>query len=50
MEIGYIQYEVAFGDFEANAAKIRDLVGHAESADLLVLPELCFSCARLVKS
>ncbi len=43
MKIGYLQYEVAFGDFEANAAKIRDLVGRAESADLLVLPELCFS-------
>lgn len=43
MFAGYLQYPVAFGDFAANAARVRELVARAEGADLLVLPELAFS-------
>jgi 5-aminopentanamidase len=40
---GYLQYEVVFGDWDANAAQVRDLIAQAKGADLLVLPELAFS-------
>lgn len=43
MRVGYLQYAVAFGDFEQNAARVRALVASAPPADLLVLPELAFS-------
>jgi len=43
MRAGYVQYEVKFGDFAANAARVRALVAQAAPADLLVLPELAFS-------
>lgn len=43
MRAGYLQYEVVFGDFDANAARIRALIAQAGPADLLVLPELAFS-------
>lgn len=39
----YLQYEVAFGDWSANAATIRRLLAGAPNFDLLVLPELAFS-------
>jgi predicted amidohydrolase len=39
----YLQYEVAFGDWAANAATIRRLLADAPDPDLLVLPELAFS-------
>ena len=39
----YLQYEVAFGDWSANAATIRRLLADAPDFDLLVLPELAFS-------
>jgi len=38
--VGFGQYEVKFGDKEANFATIERLVGEAPTADLLVLPEL----------
>jgi len=41
--IGYAQFEVAFGDFDANALAIRRLCAAASGADLLVFPELAFS-------
>lgn len=40
---GYVQYDVAFGDWSANARQVRTLVAAAKGADLLVLPELAFS-------
>lgn len=40
---GYLQFDVAFGDWEANARRIRDLLADAPKSDLLVLPELAFS-------
>ena len=40
---GYVQYEVTFGDWEANANTIRNMIPSMEGADLLVLPELAFS-------
>lgn len=43
MKIGYLQYHVAFGDFDANAARVRQLCAQAGPCDLLVLPELAFS-------
>lgn len=39
----YLQYEVAFGDWAANAATVRRLLSDAPNFDLLVLPELAFS-------
>lgn len=39
----YLQYEVAFGDWSANAATLRRLLRDAPEFDLLVLPELAFS-------
>lgn len=43
MRAGYLQYAVEFGDFAANAARVRALVAQAAPAELLVLPELAFS-------
>lgn len=40
VHIGFCQFEVAFGDWEANAAAIREGVGSAAGAGLLVFPEL----------
>jgi len=40
---GYVQYEVAFGDRDDNARRIRALLVESPHADLLVLPELAFS-------
>lgn len=40
---GYLQYEVAFGDWQANANTIRTMLPIVAAADLLVLPELAFS-------
>ena len=43
MRAGYLQWPVVFGDFDANAARVRALVAQTAPCDLLVLPELCFS-------
>ncbi|MCF6284959.1 MAG: hypothetical protein L3K26_07200 [Candidatus Hydrogenedentes bacterium] len=40
---GYVQFDVAFGDWDANAKQVRVLMEEAQEADLLVLPELAFS-------
>lgn len=40
MNVGYIQYEVTFGDKEANMNAIRALVPQVQDASLIVLPEL----------
>lgn len=40
---GFLQYDVAFGDWEDNAESVRRLLGGAPDLDLLVLPELAFS-------
>jgi predicted amidohydrolase len=42
MRIGFLQYQVLFGQPEANRRKVTSLLGEAQF-DLLVLPELCFS-------
>lgn len=42
MLVGFLQYQVRFGEFEANCARIESLLG-GERFDLLVLPELCLS-------
>lgn len=42
MRVGFLQYNVAFGEPEANRQRVSDLIGDARF-DLLVLPELCFS-------
>ena len=42
MRIGFIQYDVTFGDPDWNRGKAADMIASAE-ADLLVLPELCTS-------
>lgn len=42
MRVGFLQYQVRFGDLEANRARITELVAE-ENFDLLVLPELCLS-------
>lgn len=38
--VGYVQYDVVYGNWEANAATVRRLVAEGSGADLLVLPEL----------
>ena len=43
VQAAYLQYEVAFGDWSANAATIRRMLDNARDLDLLVLPELGFS-------
>ncbi len=40
---GYLQYEVSFGDWDANAAQVRTLLDQCRDPQLLVLPELAFS-------
>ena len=42
MRIGFCQFNVAHSDIEANLKKITDLLEDTE-ADLIVLPELCFT-------
>lgn len=42
MRIGFLQYNVVFGEPETNRQRVIDLVGDSRF-DLLVLPELCFS-------
>ncbi len=42
MKVGFLQFQVKFGEPEANRATARRLIGN-EQFDLLVLPELCFS-------
>ena len=42
MRIGFCQFNVTHSDIEANLKKITNLLKDAE-ADLMVLPELCFS-------
>ncbi len=39
-KVGYIQFQPALGDREANIKKIENLLPKASSADLIVLPEL----------
>jgi predicted amidohydrolase len=46
MRIGYVQFSPVLGDLEANRLAVASLVGQAENADLLVLPELCNSGYR----
>jgi len=41
--IGYAQYEVKFGDWDANAQTVRRLAAEAAQADLLVYPELALT-------
>lgn len=41
--LAYLQYEVAFGDWQTNADTVRRLSDSLEKVDLLVLPELAFS-------
>ena len=40
---GYCQYEVIYGDWEANARIVREAVGGLRGPGVLVLPELAFS-------
>lgn len=42
MRVGFLQYQVLFGQPEANRNKVLQILGDARF-DLLVLPELCFS-------
>ncbi|MFH2055854.1 MAG: nitrilase-related carbon-nitrogen hydrolase [bacterium] len=42
MRVGFLQYQVRFGEAAANRASIESLLGDAKF-DLLVLPELCLS-------
>lgn len=42
MKIGFLQFQVNFGDVAANHRRAVELIG-SERFDLLVLPELCFS-------
>lgn len=42
MRVGFLQYNVVFGEPEVNRRRVSDLIGDAQF-DLLVLPELCFS-------
>jgi predicted amidohydrolase len=42
MRVGYLQFNVVFGQPETNRRKVVELVGDSKF-DLLVLPELCFS-------
>lgn len=42
MRVGYLQYNVVFGEPETNRRRVAELIGDARF-DLLVLPELCFS-------
>lgn len=42
MRVGFLQYNVVFGDPEINRSRVTELIRDAEF-DLLVLPELCFS-------
>lgn len=42
MRVGFLQYQVRFGEPQANCDRVESLLGN-ESFDLLVLPELCFS-------
>lgn len=48
MRVGFYQFDVAFGQVEANLAKVADALAGAE-ADLIVLPEL-FSTGYLFAS
>jgi len=41
--VGYLQYEVAFGEWQHNAETVRRLLDSIEHINLLVLPELAFS-------
>lgn len=43
ISVGYCQYQVAFGDWEANAHIVREAVGGLRGPGVLVLPELAFS-------
>lgn len=43
IQTAFLQYDVVFGDWEANATAIRLLLADAPDIDLLVLPELAFS-------
>jgi predicted amidohydrolase len=42
MKVGFLQFQVKFGEPDLNRKKARSLIGN-EQFDLLVLPELCFS-------
>jgi predicted amidohydrolase len=42
MRVGFLQYDVAFGDLKANRSKIVSLIGDSKF-DLLVLPELALT-------
>lgn len=43
MMTGYFQYEVAYGDWERNADRVREAVSGLRGPGLLVLPELAFT-------
>ena len=43
MKIGFVQFAPTLGDIEATMRRLDDLLPQCESADLLVLPELCNS-------
>ena len=43
LRIGYVQFNPRFGEPAWNRRKLAELVRRAPHADLLVLPELCFS-------
>lgn len=42
MKIGFCQFAVSYKDIDANLNKVKELLSSTE-ADLIVLPELCFS-------
>jgi len=42
-KIGFAQFEVAFGDREANFTAVNRLLAAVDFAGLIVLPELCFT-------
>ena len=43
MKIGYVQFSPSFGDVDATIQKLDELSDRFQSADLVVLPELCSS-------
>lgn len=46
ISVGYVQFEPRLGAIERNRERVAAMVREAPEADLLVLPELCFSGYR----
>lgn len=42
MKVGFCQFDVSYKNVEGNLVKVKEMLSEAE-ADLIVLPELCFS-------